>query len=159
MKKLTLVFIILSNINLLAQNFTNGSVYDFNVGDTIVTSYTHLNGSITSPEPPMFTYRVFTNKSYSPNQDTIVYTAHDVISGYTCSPCSPFGNMYVPIISSYTTNLVVTNLNASAINFAFASSTCGPRVDTSYIDDCGMHEHHAYLDNALNNDSCFEPPH
>ena len=152
MRKITLLLIFLSKINLSAQSFTNGSVYDFNIGDTIVTAYTHFTNAFGGSEPPMTTYRVFTNKYYSPSQDTVFYIAHDVVSGYTNAP------FYIPTISSYTVKLVVTNLNASAINFAFTSSTCGPRVDTSYINDCGMHEHHAYLDNFHNNDSCFEPP-
>ncbi len=158
MKKVILALVFLLSRDLSAQNFTNGSVYDFNVGDTIVTSYTHLNGSTSASEPPMYTYRVFINKSYSANQDTVFYTAHDVISGFTCSPCGPNYTSYVPIIVAGTVTFAVTNLTLSTINFAFATGPCGRRVDTSYVNECGMNEHHTYMNYSPPNNNCFEPP-
>ncbi|PBQ31861.1 hypothetical protein CNR22_08790 [Sphingobacteriaceae bacterium] len=134
-----------------SQNFTNGSVYNYNVGDTIVTSYQQFMASPNPQPPPSWTYRIFTGKNFSTNMDTVYYTVHDVVANYTCYPCGP-------VINSYNSAFAVTDLSASALNFQFTSGSCGQRVDTSYINNCGIFEHDAFLDFATSDSNCFEPP-
>src|SRR5690348_13182755 len=92
-----------------SQVITYGSLYNYSVGDTIVTMYVHhINQS--SSTPPKVTYRMFTHKSYSPNMDTIYYKANEVIAQYSQCICSPV------VLSSGTVAFSVTNLTQSAVS-------------------------------------------
>jgi len=151
MKHYFLSLIFLSFFYGRSQNFTNGSVYNYNVGDTIVTSYTQYMAYPGTQPPPTWTYRIFTGKHFSSNMDTVFYATHDVVENYTCYPC-------YPVIATYNSTFSVTDFTISVINFGFTSGSCGKRIDTSYINNCGLFEHDAYLDNAQADSNCFEPP-
>ncbi|WP_317898961.1 T9SS type A sorting domain-containing protein [Aurantibacillus circumpalustris] len=151
MKQFLLLCALASFIKLSSQSFTNGTVFDYSVGDTIVT-YKQNKDAFGNVGPPTTTYRVYTNKYYSANLDTVFYQAHDVYS--TPPPTPPYFSPFP--ISSANVSFFVSNLGSSAINFSLPwIHGCQTMIDTSYVNMCGMNEHFKY---AKNDSSCFEPP-
>lgn len=150
MRRHVLTLFLLWAIRISSQSFTNGSVFNYSVGDTIVTSVTHYTGLIGGASPPNITYRVFTNKSYSANLDTVFYGIHDVsFKAGACSGCPSS-------ISSANKNFYITNLSASVINFIIPGiQSCQQMKDTNYVNECGINEHYKYAESGL---ACFEPP-
>ncbi len=151
MSNFLILFFSVLFVHLSSQSFTKGSVYDYSVGDTIVTYSANYPDAFSSAGPPTVTYRVFTNKYYSANMDTVFYKVYDVYT--TPQPVPPY---YPPKISAGNFSFFVTNLTSSAINFVLPGiQTCQTTIDTSYVNSCGLNEHFKYAKVGF---GCFEPP-
>src|SRR4051812_32169282 len=61
-----------------AQQFTNGTVFDYNVGDTLVMQNITFDNQYPNGGPPMYRYRIFKTKTLSANQNTITYTYDEI---------------------------------------------------------------------------------
>ena len=131
-----------------SQGFTNGSVFNYSVNDTIVTDYIQYPTGWGGPtSPPVTTYRIFKQKHYSANQDTVFYQIEDYVVAYPgCVGCQP-------AVTHTVQNFVVTALNSSAINYSLL--TCHGQIDNSFVNNCGMNEHSIDAGGAFG--SCFEP--
>ena len=97
MKKLFTCLLLLMFLNTKAQSFTYGSVFNYAINDTIVTDYfQYPNGWMGTNPPPVRTYRIFKQKHYSANQDTVFYQTEDHIITYqACVGCQ------IPITQSH----------------------------------------------------------
>jgi hypothetical protein len=133
------------------QNFTSGSVYNYNVGDTIIYYYRNIPGPMGNPEPYVYHYRVYKTKTPNSANDTIIYTYEETVNNFI-----KVGFTYSFITTTETHTQVTSNFSVSVINFTIGSLTakCGRMKDTSYIDVCKFSVHRKYLhyDNT-----CFEP--
>ena len=153
MKLILTISCIVYALLLKSQNFTNGSVYNYSVGDTIVSKYQPYYGFSVPTPPPTYIYRVFKQKSFSANLDTVFYVTYDTyVSMTNCYPCTQ-------VVTSTLTNFFVTNLNSSAISYTFTNmDSCQKQVDTSYLGNCGHFEHLKYATKKPPPAFCFEPP-
>jgi hypothetical protein len=148
LKKILFFIYLLASLQSYSQNFTYGSVYNFDVGDTIVTAYAPYQTG--SGKPPEFTYRVFTHKSFSLNQDSVYYTTKEI--KVNIIP----GN--VPFIYTSTTttrSFFVTHLSASAITYTFTSDSCNSASDTTFTNSCGFNIREQ--SNQIKYECAFEP--
>ena len=136
-----------------SQTMTNGSLYNYNVGDTIVT-LTQSNTVNGHSVPPVSYYKIITSRTMSAAQDSIYYT-EDVFS-YTppgCATCTP-------VYANNSLSFFVTDLNASATNFAIifpGDTICLAVIDKDTIQYCGKKVHRKYTERRLSG-NCFEPP-
>ncbi|MBL7931080.1 MAG: T9SS type A sorting domain-containing protein [Bacteroidia bacterium] len=149
MKKI-LLFIILSISQFLqAQNFTYGSVYNYDVGDTIVTAYQEYTMYGTNDPPPEFTYRVFTAKNYSSDSSSISYQfiKHHVLR----QPTYPYDASV--FISNESFN--VANLDSHITHvYVFPGDTCMKTSDINSVDNCGFNVREIHEGPANNNLAC-----
>lgn len=150
MRSFFYLFLLFSTFSGIAQNFTNGSVYDFSVGDTIVSSYQAYKRN-NADGPPTYNYMMITGKIYSPNLDTITYLTHNVhFTPVGCMNCSV-------VITADDGAFFVTDLNSSVINYTFSLGVCRIQKDTSYVGFCGFNEHVKYVADKPGF-TCYEAP-
>lgn len=136
-----LFFLVLISSGMYAQTtLTNGMLYNFSPGDTIMYTFN------TSGVPPIsHTITVLQKNSFV---DTLLYQLKDdyyVPAG--CMTCTPSGGS-----SSY--SFQVTDLNANAEHTSMSNTVCTVIHDTSYANGCGQTVNERY--NAFT-PSCFEP--
>jgi hypothetical protein len=119
---------------------TNGMLYNFSVGDTIMYTFN------TSGMPPMsHTITVLQKSSFV---DTVLYQVKDdYYAPPGCMTCTASSGS-----SSY--SFQVTDLNANAEHTSMSNTVCTVVHDTSYANGCGQTVNERY--NAFT-PSCFEP--
>lgn len=133
MKKILFFTILTVSQFLHSQNFTYGSVYNYDVGDTIVTAYQEYTMNGYNDPPPEFTYRVFTAKNYSSDSSSISYQyiKHLVLR----QPTYPYDASV--FISNESFN--VTNLDSHITHvYVFPGDTCSKTSDINSVDNCGF---------------------
>ncbi|MBL7933933.1 MAG: T9SS type A sorting domain-containing protein [Bacteroidia bacterium] len=136
MKKFLLSVILFVSVFSNSQNFTNGSVHDYDVGDTIVFEYKEYSMTSTSFTPPNVTYRVFTQKIYSVTMDSVTYHFIDRVLDRGTAPPYP-----TTLITS-SGSILIKNLSTPIVFTTTSSNdTCYNVFDKSYINDCGFHVH------------------
>jgi hypothetical protein len=142
----TLLFLFLVSGNIISQSFTNGSVYNFSVGDTIVTEITNYYGQITAKA---MIYRVVAGKHFSAQNDTVFYECYDYY--YVPVNCMTCTASWTKVNNTF----YITDLTSSAINYTLAGKdNCQVTKDSSYLNTCGLHEHLKYVTPP----GCFEGP-
>lgn len=152
MKSIVCIFLFLNlNYSSFGQNFTNGTVYNYAVGDTIVTEYLeYWNGYSTSIPLKYRFYMAITGKTICPTNDTIFYTSFN--SRVDFISFQPLNT----ITSSSIVTFTITDLLSSVISYSLQGADCQLQYDTTYL-ICGMAQHIKEL--LLNPDSiCFEAP-
>lgn len=151
MKKALLFSILLVVTSCFGQNFTNGVMYDFTPGDTIVSSYQYFQ-SWNSSSPPTTCYRVIKNKTVSQGLDTIYYKAYDTYVDVVLNS-SGFSTVY----SYSTSSFYITNLNARVSFTPNNALICLPPILDTVGLQCNQKCYHKYSNNTLSG-NCFEPP-
>ena len=135
-----------------SQYFTNGSIYDYSVGDTIVTIYEFYDQGYGYNPVPTFTYRMFTGKSFSPNNDSIYYAADEV------KYRGPVYPSQTPTYTYQTVAFAITNLNDTLINYDLPHDTsCQLVSDVTGQISCGAGALNCHT-KAVQSHNCFEPP-
>jgi hypothetical protein len=149
MKKILLSFLLLVSFVMRSQPFTNGNVYDYSVGDTIVERHEQYNvNSVSNSFPPTFVYRIFTGKSFSAAQDTVFYKTKQI--SYTPGQGGQNGS-----IATSTVDLFVTQLNATITVPPINTRTCQTIETTTTSGYCGRG---TYITKTKQFTNCFEPP-
>ncbi|MES1222724.1 MAG: T9SS type A sorting domain-containing protein [Bacteroidota bacterium] len=143
---IVLVLAIAYGGNTSAQStLTNAQVYDFEVGDIILSRYQSY-GIFGPGGPPAYITRTILAKSFSSNNDSIVYSVKT--DSYTPAACQACTASY----SSAVVPLIISDLGALAEHNNH--TTCLGVADTSYLAYCNKQvwERHAVIDTG-----CFEP--
>ncbi len=128
-----------------AQSLSNAQVYDFNVGDIILSNY-HNYGMWGNSGPPSYTTQTVLSKFYSSNADTLYYTFQS--ETYQPAACQACTASY----SSAITSQFIVDLDSVAVHGN--QTTCFAIEDTSYFAFCNKQvwEKHSVIDTG-----CFEP--
>lgn len=131
-----------------AQQFSNGSVFNYAVGDTIVSDYYDFyNGYGSSPR----VHRIFetvTAKTICATNDTIYYTF------FRAELWQPANGSNTPTVITSIVIQTVTNLSSSLINYSLGNTSCYISKDSTYS-YCGMPVHRKWLNGFTN---VCEPP-
>lgn len=130
-----------------AQTFTNGSVYDYDVGDTIQTR--EVWGSLWWSTPPDFFTKIFISKNISLDGDTIYYKYHR--KWYRPQGCFSCSAMF----SEDTISLTIVHPSDTFIH-PNENDTCINVLDTFGIDGCGNYYSHLGPDPYHPSQTCFE---
>ncbi len=150
MKKIYTFVLATCLCTLQAQLFTNGTVFDYSVGDTIIEQQQQLTGNPSNSIPPTFIQRVITGKTFSSAQDSIFYTEARTIN-QLIGPCCPMTTIVTNTIVSFT----VTNLSQSVISYSLPNTnTCVQQTDTSSVNTCSYNVHVKGLDIVPNPGFC-----
>jgi hypothetical protein len=147
MKFFLLPVLLFCSFTILGQSFTNGSVYNYSIGDTIVTMTTVDDQN--PPQPPTYKYRLFTGKTFSAAQDTVFYSGFEVQQIQpACINCQ--GSTVSSNFSFFVTNLTQT------INIPVSTSTCQTEMHSSGPGYCALTSYTS--ENVRNPGGCFEAP-
>lgn len=128
---LLLLSILLMSIKTNGQTYlTHGQVYNFDIGDVLqIRCETPWNSS----NPYKYETKTITNKTYSPNSDTVFYTVN--IDTYVPPPASC--GTCTAIYTNTTVIQSITNLSNTAITHNNQTSTCMFIGDSIKTDACG----------------------
>jgi hypothetical protein len=149
MKRPLLIICLLSGFLASAQTITIGSLYNFSVGDSIVSEhFDYLGNTYTHTA----IYSVVMQKSTSPNQDTLYYTVFKSevtqVPGYSPSVHSGSGQLKYGNLTDTVTGITVP-----------ATDTCGILIDTTFINSCGNRENYTERQAKTTSLECtFEAP-
>ena len=145
MKKNRFFLFLLIPLFVHSQHFTNASVFDYEVGDTIVTSFWHYIQGSGLNGPPTYHYKVFTQKNNSPNNDTIFYQIKE--TRYT----PPASMNDQAIVRDTVLSFYVTNLTDTVINNLQTTSSCQTFTDSITQGYCNLF---TYTKQSLGSFSC-----
>ncbi|MBL7931081.1 MAG: hypothetical protein JNL60_04240, partial [Bacteroidia bacterium] len=149
MKRFLLSSILFVPVFSNSQNFTYGSVYNYDISDTIVTGYREYTMFGQNDPPEELIYQVFTAKNYSSDSSSISYqyTKYHV----SRSPTYPYP--WDVLISNE--NLNVINLDSSITQYYnFTVDTCTDISDTSFVTNCSFNVREISKEPANNSVYC-----
>jgi hypothetical protein len=134
-----------NSVSLAQTIFTNAQVYDFNVGDKILSRY-QASGLFGPSGPPSYLTETYLSKSWSSNSDTIIYSLlSETYVPPACPNCT--ATYYSGISTKRITDLALPAEHGN-------QTTCFAIADTNYNDYCNkfIWEKHPVIDTG-----CFEP--
>lgn len=148
-------FIVILNFRLctFGQNFTNGSVFNYSVGDTIIEQYAYYSGGSIGKVSTKL--RAVIGKTVNVTGDTIRYRESrvtDTIIGNTAN--------FQKVLVQETLDYINTNLQNVLSNEVVVGPTnpCLTQIDVGYTDTCGFKVHKKYLQKKAGPPTCNELP-
>jgi hypothetical protein len=139
-----------------SQSFTNGTIFDYSVGDTLFEQYQDIPGGFGSLPPPTYIFRAITGKTVNASPASIDYEEHRIVNQYQFTGGTP---PYTLAITNTIMAFSITNLQYVPINDSLPKGYgCVIQKDTTFLNNCGFYVHQKYYKKLPPPNTCFEPP-